>query len=142
MKGVGLLQVDVQIRIDDALIEFTLQAFADARRIAQSGEIPPLVDSLKCPRYSLVRICLTDETSVCGRLTSQFTTETQRFIFDVGIPVGDILSDDARTSGKLLRLVPDRDDMRPLYLNSQGMYVGKPGNILKVEVRDCKSREV
>lgn len=134
----------VRIPIDDSLIQFTLQSLAEARRVAQSGEIPlPLVDSPKCPRCSLVGICLPDETNVCGRLTSQFIAEKQRFLFDVGITnTAAILSDDSPTSGELRRLVPARDDLRPLYLNSQGLYVGKSGNVLRVKDRDGKSHEV
>jgi CRISP-associated protein Cas1 len=53
----------VRVAIDDALIAQTLAAVADAFSTATSGELPPpLVDSPKCPRCSLVGICLPDET--------------------------------------------------------------------------------
>ena len=46
----------VRVAVDDALIEETLRALADARQLAASGRIPPpLVDSPKCPRCSLGR---------------------------------------------------------------------------------------
>jgi len=47
----------VRVPVDDALIEETLRALADARQLAASGRIPPpLVDSPKSPRCSLGRV--------------------------------------------------------------------------------------
>lgn len=52
----------VRIAFDEALIALTLQAIADLRATTGAGQIPePLVDSPKCPRCSLVTICLPDE---------------------------------------------------------------------------------
>jgi CRISPR-associated protein Cas1 len=53
----------VRIAIDEALIDEVLRAAAAATVLARRGVIPPpLVDSPKCPRCSLVGICLPDET--------------------------------------------------------------------------------
>lgn len=53
----------VPVIFDDALIERTLSAVAGLRRTAGEGVMPPpLKDSPKCPRCSLVSICLPDET--------------------------------------------------------------------------------
>jgi CRISPR-associated protein Cas1 len=40
------------------------------------------------------------------------------------------------------RLVAARDDLRPLYLNAQGLYVGKSGNVLKIKEKDKEVQEV
>ncbi len=40
------------------------------------------------------------------------------------------------------RLVAARDDLRPLYLNTQGLHVGKSGNVLKVKEKDKVVQEV
>ena len=53
----------VRIAIDDALVAETLSNLSKARAAASAEKIPaPLVDSPKCPRCSLVGICLPDET--------------------------------------------------------------------------------
>jgi CRISPR-associated protein Cas1 len=53
-----------RIEIDDALVARTEAAIADLRRSASADEAPPpLVDSPKCPRCSLVGICLPDEVN-------------------------------------------------------------------------------
>jgi len=53
----------VRVTIDEALVSETLDALERARAVAAAGLIPaPLADSPKCPRCSLVSICLPDET--------------------------------------------------------------------------------
>jgi CRISPR-associated protein Cas1 len=53
-----------RIEIDDALVTATEAAIADLRRTAAADEAPPpLDDSPKCPRCSLVGICLPDEVN-------------------------------------------------------------------------------
>lgn len=52
----------VRIRFTRALVERTLELLAQMRQVLGSGTIPPpLVDSPKCPRCSLVSICLPEE---------------------------------------------------------------------------------
>ncbi len=61
----------VRVPFDDELVELTLQSIEDLRAVAEAGRIPPpLEDSPKCPRCSLVGICLPDETNLL-RLTSE-----------------------------------------------------------------------
>ncbi len=55
----------VTVPFDEALVSRTLQLLDGIREAAASGHIPPpLVDSPKCPRCSLVGICLPDETNL------------------------------------------------------------------------------
>ncbi len=52
----------VRVPFDTSLIEQTLTAIHGLRGVAYAGRIPPpLADSPKCPRCSLVGICLPDE---------------------------------------------------------------------------------
>jgi CRISPR-associated protein Cas1 len=112
----------VRVAIDASLLEMTLAAVADARAAASSDQIPPpLEDSPKCPRCSLVGICLPDET---------------RFVQDAADP------SPAADPPPPRKLLASRDDLRPLYLNTQGLHVGKSGNVLKVKEKDKVVQEV
>lgn len=52
----------VTVPFDDELLTLTRNGIAELRSMAAGGEIPaPLEDSPKCPRCSLVSICLPDE---------------------------------------------------------------------------------
>jgi len=111
----------VRVVFDDALRTRTLDLLEDLRRSAASATIPPpLEDSPKCPRCSLVGICLPDEVNylahggVGGR----------------GAP--DVREEDIR------RLLPARDDALPLYVQEAGAYVGKRDEELVVRPREGK----
>lgn len=120
----------VRVAIDEALVAETLSALGEARAAAASSCIPPpLANSPKCPRCSLVGICLPDET-----------------LFARGPGPDDPgPGPDSATATALpppRRLVAARDDLRPLYLNTQGLHVGKSGNVLRVKDRDTLVQEV
>jgi CRISPR-associated endonuclease Cas1/CRISPR-associated protein Cas4 len=54
----------VRVRFTDQLVERTLELVAGMRQMLAAGVLPlPLEDSPKCPRCSLVTICLPDETN-------------------------------------------------------------------------------
>lgn len=58
----------VNVAFDDELLSMTRRALSELRAMASSGRIPPpLVDSPKCPRCSLVTICLPDEVHYLKR---------------------------------------------------------------------------
>ena len=100
----------VVVPFDDALICRTLELLRDMRNLAASGQIPPpLVDSPKCPRCSLVGICLPDEVNFLSARGQS------------------IKADDVR------RMAPARDDALPLYVQTQGAVVGKSGDQLEVK---------
>lgn len=100
----------VKVPFDNALVSRTLELLSGIKDMAASGQIPqPLVDSPKCPRCSLVGICLPDEVN---------------FISTNGHTVK---ADDVR------RLTPARDDSLPVYVHSQGAVVGKSGDQLEVK---------
>ena len=55
----------VRIKFDEELRSLTLESLKRLRSVVDKGEIPPpLDDSPKCPRCSLVGICLPDETNL------------------------------------------------------------------------------
>ncbi len=114
----------VRVEFDDALIAETRRLAGAAWRLAATGEIPPpLVDSPKCPGCSLVGICLPDETLAAGE-AEQESAPQQLELF--GAPRRKPVRREVRA------LVTPRSELRPLYLNSQGVKVGKSGAVLQV----------
>jgi CRISPR-associated protein Cas1 len=113
----------VAVPIDEILLADTLRAIEEARALAARGIIPPpLVDSPKCPRCSLVTVCLPDETNRLSQ--GKASGEEAR-----SGPISTI----ADEPGDVRRLVPARDDLRPLYVNTQGLYIGKSGEVLQIK---------
>jgi CRISPR-associated protein Cas1 len=99
----------VTVRFDDALVEATIAATQGARAVAERGVIPPpLENSPKCPRCSLVGICLPDEIRLLRR--------------------------ESVDGGEVRRLLPARDDALPVYVQANGAYVGLKGDRLEVRI--------
>lgn len=85
------------VPLDESLIARTLAYVEQLRAAADLDEPPaPLVDSPKCPRCSLVGICLPDETNLLANRSERVPR----------------------------RLVPRDSAARPLYVTEQGAYVG------------------
>lgn len=106
----------IEIAIDDELRARTRHLLAELRASSERDELPPpLVDSPKCPRCSLVGICLPDETNLLRGLDN---------------------------ADKVRRLVAGRDDALPLYVQSAGAKVGRSGAELVIETRDGDKRTV
>jgi CRISPR-associated protein Cas1 len=121
----------VRVPVSEVLVEQVRANLDAARDVAGSGVIPPpLVDSPKCPRCSLVSICLPDETLASAGLTPEEDEPEQFALFD-GLPeparVTDLRLDEVR------RLVPARDDLRPLYITGYQLSVGKSGERLQIK---------
>jgi CRISPR-associated protein Cas1 len=99
----------VTIVFDNELIARTTQLAAQMRAAATAGQVPPpLVDSPKCPRCSLVGICLPDEV---------------RFLTGADGPVPR-------------SLVPARDDALPLHVQHPGARIRKDGEVLQIVADD------
>jgi CRISP-associated protein Cas1 len=95
----------VKIDFDEALISLTTASIAGLRTLADATTPPaPLEDSPKCPRCSLVGICLPDEIGFINHATQQV-----RPIF-------------ARAEEGL-----------PLYVQSPGSYLKKDGDQIVIE---------
>jgi CRISPR-associated protein Cas1 len=122
----------VRVPFDDALMAETLRIVEEARAVAAAGRIPPpLVDSPKCPGCSLVGICLPDETN---RLAAS-SEPVQLALFET--------AEAPRKEPATVRpLVAPRDDLRPLYLNTQGLRVGRSGEVLQIRDKDALRQEV
>jgi CRISPR-associated protein Cas1 len=120
----------VRVEFDEALIAETRRLAGAAWALAATGEIPPpLVDSPKCPGCSLVGICLPDETLAVGEAEEESAPQ-QLELF--GTPRRKPVKRAVRA------LMTPRSELRPLYLNSQGVKVGKSGAVLQVKDRDQK----
>ncbi|MGH9200178.1 MAG: CRISPR-associated endonuclease Cas4g/Cas1g [Vicinamibacterales bacterium] len=119
----------VRVPIDDAIVAQTVGALDAAKAMARSGRIPPpLVDSPKCARCSLVPVCLPDETLAAVALEDDLT-DPQLTLFEED-------EEDRRALVRLdevRRLAPARDDLRPLYVTGYAMSVGKSGGCLQVK---------
>jgi CRISPR-associated protein Cas1 len=125
----------VRVPIDDTLVGETLRAVEAARALATRGRIPPpLVDSPKCPRCSLVSICLPDETTVSMSWPADEAEQLTLFPSDSEEPVLPLLNH-AEEPLEVRRLLPARDDLRPLYVTGHGLSIGKSGEVLQIKDR-------
>src|SRR5882672_3042 len=111
----------VRVPFTNELIARTIDLLNEARRTAESGQIPPpLVDSPKCPRCSLVGICLPDEVNLLG--------PTQ-----LALPLEE--PPEGGTTKPIRNLIPSRDDKLALYVQGQGHNVGLKGELLEIRNR-------
>lgn len=98
----------VNIAFDDDLISLTESAINGIRLIAAGGRIPaPLEDSPKCPRCSLVSICLPDEVNFLQRGTASPRPLAAR-----------------------------REESVPVYVQAHQAKVAKKGELLEISVED------
>ncbi|MEZ6126736.1 MAG: CRISPR-associated endonuclease Cas1 [Planctomycetaceae bacterium] len=124
----------VVIPFDDELIARTRSLLAEFRQTSAEGIVPPpLVDSPKCPRCSLVGICLPDET-VFLQSDPEAAAE-----FEVSASEPDAQTSDAavrdRPAPPVRKLLPARDDALPLYIQEQGAMLGKSGDRLQIKLK-------
>jgi CRISPR-associated endonuclease Cas1/CRISPR-associated protein Cas4 len=104
----------VRVAFDDELRNQTLNAVSGLRLIAAGGQLPPpLEDSPKCPRCSLVGICLPDEVIFLKK-----SEEPPR------------------------PLAVGRDEALPLYVQANRAKVSKKGETLEVSIDDVAQTSV
>lgn len=113
----------VRLAFTSELQEWLLQNIAAARACASGPIPPPLIDSPKCPRCSLVTVCLPDETLL---LSAKSEIEPR----------------DAKIPDHPRRLIATRDDTRALYLTTPGLFVGRKGEVLQVKEKKELVQEV
>ncbi len=100
----------VRVPFDDELLQLTRRTMDGLRAMALGGHIPPpLEDSPKCPRCSLVAICLPDET---------------RYLRDERNPPRP--------------LFVAREEALPLYVQDNRARIRKKGDLLEIHVEDEK----
>ena len=132
----------VRVPFDDGTVTEAERAIAAAWKTASATEIPPpLVDSPKCPGCSLVGICMPDETWYLQSQTRGGKPEQLSLFEGVRQPTLKSLPRGTRL------LVAPRSDLRPLYLNSPGLHVGKSGGLLRIKeknkvVQDVRINEI
>jgi CRISPR-associated protein Cas1 len=98
----------VVVPFDDELLSMTRRALSDLRATASGGRIPPpLIDSPKCPRCSLVTICLPDEV--------QFFRRSEIAPRPVAVP---------------------RVEALPLYIQQPNAKLSKKGDVLEISKDD------
>jgi len=103
----------VEIPFDEALMARTLECMEGMRAMTRATVAPPpLVDSPKCPRCSLVSLCLPDE-------------------------VGWLRTPHEGEPPALRRLIPMNDDALPLHVQTPGAKLAKDGDCLKVKDHDA-----
>lgn len=135
----------VRVPIEAPLVGETVSAIESAREVARLGKIPrPLVDSPKCPRCSLVGICLPDETRYLDAAPTDGEHQLALFADEID-PLGGPLiavSVERTAEPSVRRLVPARDDLRSLYVAGHGVTIGKSGEVLQIRRRDKPTEEV
>ena len=97
----------VRLPITPELALWVEERIGTARQAAAAAIPPPLVASPKCPRCSLVSVCLPDETG--------------------------LLTESAPQPRPVRRLMAARDDSRALYLSTQGLRVGRKDEVLQIK---------
>jgi CRISPR-associated protein Cas1 len=103
----------VPVEFDDELVAMTREKIQELREVVARGALPPpLEDSPKCPRCSLVSICLPDET---------------RWLTHGGPPPR--------------RLIPASVNAYPVYVHHPGAQVRKNGDVLEIHADDEKLGE-
>lgn len=153
-------QERVIVQFTDELIARTRELLAQAKQAADSGAIPPpLVGSPKCPRCSLVGICLPDETNLLRAISQPDDRRTEWSPVPLvqitpsphaalqknspQIHPGDSTEDDPieivrdpspaiRNRESPRRLMPARDDRLAMYIQGQGYSIGLKGEVLEV----------
>ena len=118
----------VEVSIDGELERKAHEAVDGLREIAQSGVIPPpLVDSPKCPKCSLVGICLPDETRYLATVRAKSAKAAS-----TAAGGGDDAGSAADPERGVRPLLAARDDGHSLYVQTQGAYISKKGEVIEV----------
>lgn len=137
----------VVIPFTDELIARTRELVILFRDTANVGRLPaPLEDSPKCPRCSLVGICLPDETNLLLKMAESDLRPDEPKPDDATSPTAPhpsldkpLTIIDQPTTPR--RLLATRHDALPLYLQDYGLSLGKSGDrvVVKKKGEEIKS---
>jgi CRISPR-associated protein Cas1 len=126
----------VRVPFTEGVMEETERAIGEAWALAESGRIPPpLEDSPKCPGCSLNSICLPGETTTLRSAAEADDTGQLPLFEEMRAPRKPPLKETRR-------LIAPRSDLRPVYLNTQGLKVGRSGEVLQVKEKDAVRQEI
>lgn len=125
----------VRVPFDDAVMAEAIAAAEQAWELARRGPMPaPLEDSPKCLGCSLAPVCLPDEVTRLRREPDP----VQLALF----AAGEGPAPKMRAATETRRLMTPRDDLKPVYLNTQGLRVGKSGAVLQVKEKERLVQEI
>jgi len=129
----------VRIAMGEEVIREALELASAAWRTAREGRLPPpLVGSPKCPGCSLAPVCLPDETNWL-RGMDRDEDERQLSLFGETPPPRK----PARSEEPpVRRLVAARSDLRPAYIDTQGLRVGRCGDVLVVKEKETVRQQI
>jgi CRISP-associated protein Cas1 len=126
----------VRVPFTDEAIRETTDAIEAAWELARRSVIPPpLFGSPKCAGCSLAPICLPDEV---GSLREPEPDARQLTLF----AAAETAAPKKPATVETRRLVTPRDDLKPVYLETQGLRVGRSGAVLQVKERDRLVQEI
>lgn len=128
----------VRIPMTQEVLAEALQTAEQAWAAARRGELPPpLADSPKCTGCSLAGVCLPDETNLLlGRVDEDGAGQMSLFAEEP--PRKPARSE----GGPVRRLMSARSELRPAYLDTQGLHVSKSGDVLVVKEKDAVKQEI
>ncbi len=124
----------------DAELETWIETtIAAARKATQGERPPPLEDSPKCPRCSLVSVCLPDETRFLQEtgawrkvdpiqqltLDMEFPSTNNRLDQGPFVEIPEVRLPTLKPGKDVRRLIAPASDTRALYLNTPGLYLSK-----------------
>lgn len=105
----------VRVNFDQELVDVTLKSVEELKKVASLEEAPPPLErDPRCPRCSLVGLCLPDETNLLA----------------------------GRSRQKPRRLMANSSDALPLHVTEPGSYLGKDQGLLTVSVKGKRIAEV
>ncbi len=143
-------QQRVPLPITGDLEQWILAQIAAARRATLGPLPPPLTDSPKCARCSLVTICLPDETRLLHEAPAHPDDEDLPpaqelfgFAREFGavreLPIHERAGDSISSGAAALparrpprRLIAARDDKKPLYIATAGVSLGRKSELVQV----------
>jgi len=137
----------VRLAFTDEVMAEALAAVRGAWELARSGPMPPpLFGSPKCGGCSLAPICLPDEVSRLGDpdvLTAEPDPRQMTLFAMSGGLEGDVVSGLKKSARSEVRqLMTPRDDLKPVYLDTQGLRVGRSGGVAQVKEKDKLVQEI
>ncbi|NBB81226.1 MAG: CRISPR-associated endonuclease Cas1 [Verrucomicrobia bacterium] len=142
----------VRFDMDTPTEQWIVEQIDAARACTQGAIPPPLDDSPKCPRCSLVGFCLPDETRMLAEFTKpDALPESAQLDFAMDLPemddrieegpfgnIPEIQLPAIKPGQDLRRLIAPGEDTRTLYLHTPGMFVGKKGDLLQAKEKKGK----
>jgi len=134
----------VRFELDADTEAWIRRKIAEARAVIEGPRPEPLDDSPKCPRCSLVSVCLPDETRLLkDHAASRRLPAADQLSFELSLPppvdpfargpfadFPEVRLPRLKPGEDIRRLIAPADDTKALYLNTPGLFLGKKGETL------------